>query len=57
MSLGGGFDFRWSRRLSIRPIQADYLLTHFNEFETFQLNTSNSRQNNVRLSTGLVFHF
>jgi len=57
MTVGGGFDYRLSRRLSIRPIQADYLLTHFNEFESFQLNTSNSTQNNVRLSTGLVFHF
>ncbi|HEU0369982.1 MAG TPA: hypothetical protein VFR42_12265, partial [Candidatus Acidoferrum sp.] len=57
MTVGGGFDFRLSRRISIRPIQADYLLTRFNEFETFQLNTSNSTQNNLRLSTGLVFHF
>jgi hypothetical protein len=57
MSVGGGFDFRLSRRISIRPIQADYLLTHFNEFETFQFNTSNSTQNNLRLSTGVVFHF
>jgi len=56
-SAGGGFDFRLSRRMSIRPIQADYLLTHFNEFDTFQLNTSNSTQNNLRLSTGVVFHF
>ena len=57
MTVGGGLDFRLSRRISIRAIQADYLLTHFNEFETFQVRTSNSTQNNVRLSTGLVFHF
>jgi hypothetical protein len=57
MTVGGGFDFRLSRRISVRPIQADYLLTHFNEFQTFQLNTSNSTQNNLRLSTGVVFHF
>ncbi len=57
MTVGGGFDLRLSRRISLRPIQADYLLTHFNEFETFQFNTGNSWQNNVRLSTGVVFHF
>jgi hypothetical protein len=57
MSVGGGIDFRLSRRISIRPVQADYLLTHFNEFESFQFPTTNSTQNNVRLSAGLVFHF
>jgi hypothetical protein len=57
MTVGGGFDFRLSQRVSIRPIQADYLLTHFSEFESFQMNTSNSTQNNVRVSTGAVFHF
>jgi opacity protein-like surface antigen len=57
MTVGGGFDFRLSRRISIRPIQADYLLTHFKEFESFEVNTNNSTQNNVRLSTGVVFHF
>jgi hypothetical protein len=57
MTVGGGLDLRLSRRISLRPVQADYLLTHFNEFETFQLNTSNSWQKNVRLATGVVFHF
>ena len=54
MTVGGGFDYRLSRRLSLRPIQADYLLTRFKEFDEF---SSRSTQNNVRLSTGLVFHF
>jgi opacity protein-like surface antigen len=54
MTVGGGFDYRLSRRLSLRPIQADYLLTRFKEFvETSDRPT----QANLRLSTGVVFHF
>lgn len=53
MTIGAGIDYRLSRHLSVRPIQADYLLTRFNEFTV----NSNPTQNNLRLSTGLVFHF
>jgi opacity protein-like surface antigen len=54
MTVGGGFDYRLSPRFSLRPVQADYMLTRFKEVvETGDIPT----QNNVRLSTGLVFHF
>ena len=53
MTIGGGFDYRLTHRLSLRPIQADYLLTHFKESDIANRPT----QNNLRLSTGLVFHF
>jgi opacity protein-like surface antigen len=53
MTVGGGFDYRLSHRLSVRLIQADYLLTRFKEFEA----SGRPTQNNVRLSTGVVFHF
>jgi Outer membrane protein beta-barrel domain len=43
---GGGVDYEITHRFSIRVIQADYTYTKF-----FQ-----QRQNNIRLSTGLVFH-
>jgi len=51
-SFGGGVDVKLSHRFSWRPAQVDYLLTRFPE-------TTNSRetQNNLRVSTGLVFHF
>jgi len=52
MAIGGGVDFKVSHRFSIRPAQLDYLLTHFNEFATGAQN-----QNNLRVSTGVVFHF
>jgi hypothetical protein len=44
---GGGFDYDWSPRLSIRVFQADYLRT-----DTFK-----TAQNNYRVSAGVVFHF
>jgi opacity protein-like surface antigen len=52
MAIGGGVDFKVSHRFSIRPVQVDYLMTHFNEFGTDAQN-----QNNLRVSTGVVFHF
>jgi outer membrane immunogenic protein len=47
---GGGIDLHASRRVSFRLIEADYLVTTFN-------NGDNDHQNNLRLSTGVVFHF
>lgn len=52
MSAGGGFDLRLTDKVSWRFVQVDYLLTRFNEVGTGNLN-----QNNVRVSTGIVFHF
>ena len=47
---GGGVDLSLTRRLSIRLVEADYLATTFN-------NGDNDHQNNLRLSSGMVFHF
>ncbi len=49
-NLGGGLDLRLSRRFSWRVVEADYLLTTFD-------NGSNDHQNNLRISAGAVFHF
>lgn len=43
---GGGLDANVTPRLALRLIQADYLMTQF----------SNSRQDNIRLSAGVVFY-
>jgi hypothetical protein len=52
MSVGGGFDVGISRHFAIRPAQVDYLLTRFDE------TTNNAQsQNNLRVSTGVVFRF
>jgi peptidoglycan-associated lipoprotein len=47
---GGGIDLNLTHRLSIRMVEADYLATTFN-------NGENDHQNNLRLSSGAVFHF
>jgi outer membrane immunogenic protein len=49
-NVGGGVDLRVDHRISIRLVEADYLLTTFD-------NGSNNHQNNLRISAGLVFHF
>jgi hypothetical protein len=46
-AFGGGLNVRAGEHLSVRVVQADYLLTRF----------GNITQNDVRLSAGLVFHF
>jgi peptidoglycan-associated lipoprotein len=49
-SFGGGLDLRASQRFSIRLVEADYLLTTFD-------NGSNNHQNNLCVSAGVVIHF
>jgi opacity protein-like surface antigen len=46
-ALGGGVDLKWTDRISLRLVQADYLGTRYGD----------ATQNNFRLSAGLVFHF
>ncbi len=47
IAVGGGVDIPFKGRFSVRPIQADYLITE--EF--------NQTQHSIRLSTGLVYRF
>lgn len=55
MTAGGGLDLKVSRHLAIRVVQAEYLLTRFADDSA---NTGERIvQNNVRLSTGIVFRF
>ena len=54
MTLGGGIDYRLSHRLSLHLIEADDLVTRFKEFSEAARRPT---QNNVRISTGVVFHF
>jgi len=52
MTLGGGVDVKVAGRFAIRPAQVEYLLTHFDE-----LGTGGRSQNNLRVSSGIVFRF
>ncbi len=49
-NFGGGVDLHANQRFSIRLVEADYLLTTFD-------NGSNDHQNNLRISAGVVIHF
>lgn len=50
LAFGGGVDVKVHPHVAIRVIQAEYLLTKFNDGE-------NDRQNNVRVSAGIVFRW
>jgi opacity protein-like surface antigen len=52
MSLGGGVDYKLTDRFAIRPIKVDYLMSRFSE-----TGSSAQTQNNLRVSTGIVFRF
>ena len=47
MTAGGGIDFKVSRHVSIRPVQAEYFLTKVPD-------GLNNRQNNLRIGAGVV---
>ena len=49
-NFGGGLDLRANRRFSVRLVEANYLLTTFD-------NGTNNHQNNLRVSAGVVMHF
>jgi len=49
-NIGGGVDYWLSAHWSIRVLEADYLLTTYD-------NRADNRQNNLRLSVGAAFHF
>ncbi len=59
LSLGGGLDVRVHDVISIRPVQAEYLLTRFDEGFAMGLppSGSGSQQHNFRYSAGILFRF
>jgi hypothetical protein len=53
LTAGGGLDIRVHRHFAIRVIQAEYLMTRFENFTT----GGSASQNDMRLSSGLVYRF
>jgi hypothetical protein len=49
-NIGGGLDLENRRRIAIRLMECDYLITTIH-------NGGNNRQNNLRISTGVLIHF
>jgi opacity protein-like surface antigen len=50
MTAGGGIDFKVSKHLSVRPVQAEYFMTKIPD-------GLNNRQNNFRFGAGVVLRF
>jgi hypothetical protein len=55
MAVGGGFDIRLSKTISLRPFQMDYLLTRFGN--SLIQGGAKQNQNNFRYAGGIVFTF
>jgi len=54
---GGGLDIRLTRHISIRAVQAEYMLTRFQGVVNGVSTGSSASQNDLRLSAGLLFGF
>ena len=56
LAAGGGLDYNWTKRISIKPIQVEYVMT---QLDTPALGVKNfgNHQNDVRYSAGVVFKF
>jgi opacity protein-like surface antigen len=60
MAFGGGADFGLNDHVAIRPVQVDYLYSHFNPIDALTTglsSTSTNHQNSFRYSGGIVFRF
>jgi len=57
MTVGGGFDIKINKKLSLRPVQAEYLYTRFGNDCNLQVCTFNNNQNSFRLKSGLVINW
>jgi hypothetical protein len=57
-SAGGGIDYNLTHRISIKPIQVEYVMTEFDSARLGGANRSfGDHQNDVRYSAGVVFKF
>lgn len=57
-ALGGGLDVNLTKHVSLRAVQIDYFRNNFSELDPTDPNgilTKAGRQNNVRISAGVVF--
>jgi hypothetical protein len=54
---GGGLDIRLTHRISIRAVQAEYMLTKFQGVANGVSTGVSASQNDLRLSSGLLFAF
>ena len=53
MAVGGGLDWRLSKRFTFRPLSVDYVLTRFPSL----LTGNSADQNSIKASAGIIFTF
>ena len=55
---GGGLDYNLTRRIAIKPIQVEYVMTQFDSAKLGGATSGfGSHQNDIRYSAGVVFRF
>lgn len=54
LSVGGGFDIQLSKKISLRPVQAEYFYTRFGNNCALAVCNNNNNQNSFRLKSGIV---
>jgi opacity protein-like surface antigen len=54
MTAGVGFDIQLTKKISLRPVQAEYLYTRFGNNCSAELCNNNNNQNSFRLKSGIV---
>jgi opacity protein-like surface antigen len=57
MTVGGGFDIKLSKKVSLRAVQAEYLYTRFGNNCAQQVCSFNNNQNSFRLKSGIVINW
>lgn len=57
MTVGGGFQIKVNKKLSIRPAQLEYLYTRFGNSCTLAVCGNNNNQNSFRLKSGIVLNW
>ena len=57
MTAGGGFQVKLSKKISLRPLQAEYLYTRFGNNCPLTACNDNRNQNSFRLKSGIVINW
>jgi hypothetical protein len=57
MTVGGGFQIKMSKKISIRLVQAEYLYTRFGNNCAASACSNNNNQNSFRLKSGIVLNW
>jgi hypothetical protein len=57
LTVGGGFQIKMSKKISIRLVQAEYLYTRFGNNCALAVCSNNNNQNSFRLKSGIVLNW